>query len=154
MYIEDFKKSVVIRLLVLPCIILILLSGIIVYYFTVHASEQLEKNLVRIASDQRKFIDFFLSEKISILEFILHSNQYDEMCQPGFIHTLFEKLQAESKGFVDLGVFNEKGIHMAYAGPYDLEGKPCSETEWFQSVKVYISWRILTSFSVLSASSL
>ncbi len=142
MHIEDFKKAVLVRLLLVPCIVLMLLSGITVYYFTVHASEQLEKTLVRTAEDHRKFIDFFLSEKISTLNFTLHSNQYEKLCQPSFITNLFEKLQSESKAFVDLGVFNEKGVHMAYAGPYDLAGKTYSETEWFKAVKqkgVYIS---------------
>ena len=56
---------------------------------------------------------------------------------------MFSKnLQAESKAFFDLGVFDEAGHHIAYAGPFDLVGKSYASSEWFKAVQdqdIYIS---------------
>jgi signal transduction histidine kinase len=45
-------------------------------------------------------------------------------------------------GFVDVGVIDETGVQVAYAGPYALEGRDYSEHNWFHEVStrgVYVS---------------
>ncbi|MEA1966625.1 MAG: ATP-binding protein [Thermodesulfobacteriota bacterium] len=141
-YLKNIKKMILMRVLLFPFILLMLLGGSIVYYFTFHASQQVEQELARIATDHQKLIDCFLNEKTSTLKFILFSNNYENMCRPLFLNDLFTKLQAESKAIVDLGVFDNQGKHVAYAGPYDLAGKKYSTAKWFKAVKekgVYIS---------------
>ncbi len=46
----------------------------------------------------------------------------------------FDLLQKESGVFVDLGVFNQEGVHVAYQGPYKLTGKIYKDADWFIEV--------------------
>ena len=57
------------------------------------------------------------------------------MSDNAFLKRLLNNLQTESKAFVDLGVFDENGNHLAYAGPYDLAGKNYGDTPWFNGVR-------------------
>ncbi len=141
-YLKEIRKMILIRVVLLPLLFLMLLCGTIVYYFTYSASHQVEKHLSRIAMDHRKLIDCFLNEKISVLKFIVSTNNYNLISKPLVLNNLFNKLQTESKACVDLGVFDENGKHVAYAGPYNLAGKKYDTAKWFQAVKekgVYIS---------------
>jgi len=141
-YPKKIRKMILVRVFLLPLIFLILLCGTLVYYFTYSASAQVEKHLSRIAMDHRKLIDCFLSEKTSALKFIVSTNSYDTMSKHSFLNNIFTKLQVESKACVDLGVFDEYGRHVAYAGPYDLAGKKYDTAKWFKAVRekgVYIS---------------
>jgi two-component system NtrC family sensor kinase len=55
---------------------------------------------------------------------------------------LFICFRPGSPAFLDLGVFDNKGNHVAYQGPYNLEGRNYKDAAWFQAVEersVYIS---------------
>ncbi|MBW1779772.1 MAG: two-component sensor histidine kinase, partial [Deltaproteobacteria bacterium] len=43
-------------------------------------------------------------------------------------------LQKESSAFVDLGLFNEVGMHVNYQGPYRLVGRDYAKAPWFKEV--------------------
>jgi len=68
-------------------------------------------------------------------------------------------LQKESGAFVDLGVFNEQGVHVAYQGPYKLTGKIYSEADWFKEVMkegyyisdVFLGYRLVPHFVIALA---
>jgi len=141
----NFKKvgrMILIRVLLAPTVILILVSGTLVYYFSSYSRNQVKNELIRIAADHRCLIDQFFEEKISDLKFISSLYTIDEISKTTILTDIFQKLQKDSKVFIDFGVFDDKGNHLAYAGPYNLKGKNYSQTEWFKAVKnkgLYIS---------------
>jgi len=47
---------------------------------------------------------------------------------------VFTQLQRYSNAFVDLGVFDQDGIHVMYQGPYRLVGIDYGKEEWFRHV--------------------
>ena len=51
-------------------------------------------------------------------------NSYDfaALAEPETLRKVFERLQVESNAFVDLGIFNQEGVHVMYQGPYKLTG--------------------------------
>ena len=134
---DRFKKTrrmILYRGLLAPFITLMLVCGILVYYFAAYSREQVESKLVRIASDHRQLIDQFLTERASDLQFAASSNSLDEISDQMRLNELFRMLQSGSRAFFDLGVFDEKGKHLAYVGPYALAGKNYAETDWFKAV--------------------
>lgn len=139
---DTIRKMLVFRVLMLPMVLLLLVCATIVFYFTSYSSSQVREELMRIAVDHRNLIDYFFREKSATLRFIITSNSFDLVSDSDSLNKLFKNLQAESKGFVDLGVFDEKANHLAYAGPYDLAGKNYADTPWFRQVRekgIYIS---------------
>ncbi len=139
---RQIRKMLLIRVLLVPFIIVLVVFGTLVYYFASYSGKQVKAELVRIAADHRSLIDQFLGEKVGNLQFISSSYSTDEMKNETNLIRIFRNLQAGSTAFFDLGVFDEKGNHLAYAGPYDLAGKNYAETEWFKAVRkkgLYIS---------------
>ncbi|MBI9092734.1 MAG: GHKL domain-containing protein [Desulfobacterium sp.] len=141
-YPNTIKKMLVFRVLMIPMVLLLLVCATIVFYFTTYSSRQVKDELMRIAVDHRNLIDVFLKDKSATLKFIIASNDFDLISDNPSLNELFKTLQTQSKAFVDLGTFDAKGNHLAYAGPYDLAGKSYADTPWFRQVQekgVYIS---------------
>ncbi len=130
------------RVLLAPFITIMLVCGTLVYYFATYSRDQIEANLLRVASDHLSLIEQFLDERVSDLKFASASHSLNQVSEEAVLAELFRHLAQESRAFFDLGVFDESGNHLAYVGPYDLAGKNYSDTEWFKTVKqkgLYIS---------------
>lgn len=133
---------ILIRVLMVPFIIVLIVFGTLVYYFASYSSRQVRSELERVAMDHRSLIHQFLGEKVANLQFISSSYSIDELKSEAGLTRIFRRLQSGSTAFFDLGIFDEKGDHLAYAGPYDLAGKNYAQTEWFKAVQergLYIS---------------
>ncbi|MCF8063029.1 MAG: two-component sensor histidine kinase [Deltaproteobacteria bacterium] len=128
------------RRLVLACMILVpavpFIAALVIGYS--HFTSALETGTIasmkRIVADHRHMLETFLDERRADLELIAASYTFEELAWPRSIQEVFRDLQTGSNAFVDLGVFNEAGVHMAYFGPYQLTGKVYREAAWFQEV--------------------
>jgi len=139
---KQIRKMILIRVLMVPFLIVLVVFGTLVYYFASYSSRQVKSELVRTATDHRSLIEQFLAEKVANLQFISSSYSIDELRNKSGLARIFHRLQSGSVAFFDLGIFDQKGNHLAYAGPYDLAGKNYAETEWFKAVQdmgLYIS---------------
>ncbi|MBU4316466.1 MAG: ATP-binding protein [Proteobacteria bacterium] len=92
------------------------------------------QTLKRIVNDHRHMIESFLMERKASLEFVADSYTFDDLMKPKMLGDILERLQRESNAFLDIGVFNDSGVHVAYHGPYKLTGKNYSNEEWFKTV--------------------
>ncbi len=139
---KQIRRMLLFRLFLLPFAVFLLVCGTIIYFFASYSSRQVKSELERIAIDHRSLINQFLAEKTAILKFISTAFNRDELSSKTRLEGIFRNLQAQSKAFFDLGVFDADGNHMAYAGPFDLVGKSYAQSEWFIAVRtqeVYIS---------------
>lgn len=100
-------------------------------YFTNALEETTIARMHRIIEDHQLMIETFLNERKTDLEFVLNNYTFEELSRPEILKTTFEHLQKASNAFVDLGLFNESGVHVAYNGPYALTGKKYGDEEWF-----------------------
>ena len=121
-------------MILVPVIPLLLILGIGYYYFTVSIETKSVASMKRIVDDHRQMLETFLSEREADLEFICSSHEYSELSNPETIQVILINLQKKSNAFVDLGIFDENGLHVAYSGPFDLTGKEYSATDWFREV--------------------
>jgi two-component system NtrC family sensor kinase len=129
------------RVLLPPFITILLVFGTMVAYFAAGLRRQVQDKLTTIVEDHRRIIDQFLFERASDLEFAANTNSLSSMDQEGLLR-LLAGLQAQSRAFQDLGVFDAAGNHVAYVGPYDLAGKNYADKPWFKAVqeeRIYIS---------------
>jgi len=65
-------------------------------------------------------IDLFLAENMRQLEFAAFSHSIKQLSNPEIIESLRAEMQRDHGAIVDLGLINESGLHVAYAGPYKL----------------------------------
>lgn len=96
----------------------------------------------RLVSNARRTVSFFLAERKAAINFVAHSEPYELLVGSEYLNTLLGNLKKGFGGFVDLGVINSAGVQISYVGPYELEGKNYSASDWFLEVRekgVYIS---------------
>jgi len=96
----------------------------------------------RIVSNLRRTVFFFLEERRSSLDFIIHENKFEELTDFARLARILENLRKSFGQFADLGVIDASGIQRTYVGPYELKDKDYSSQEWYdQAVKqgLYIS---------------
>ncbi|TFG89530.1 MAG: sensor histidine kinase, partial [Syntrophobacterales bacterium] len=130
------KKTILGIMILVPAIPFIVVLAIGYYYFTTSLETNAIASMRRIVDDHRKMIESFLRERRSDLEFILYSYSFEDLADPEKLYGVFSRLQKESAAFVDLGIFNEEGIHVTYQGPYkqQLIGRDYGQEDWFKQV--------------------
>jgi len=133
-YYSKIRKNVLTSMILVPVIPFLLILGIGYYYFTTSLEANTISGMKRVVDDHRQMIDSFLRERKGDLEFILHSYAFEYLGAPHKLSEVFGRLQKQSNAFVDLGVFDEEGVHVAYQGPFRLTGRVYKEADWFKAV--------------------
>jgi two-component system NtrC family sensor kinase len=66
-----------------------------------------------------------------------------QLSDENFLNKVFQTMQTRSKSYIDIGIIDQEGNHLAYIGPYpELKGINYKKEDWFQSTVaggVYIS---------------
>jgi two-component system NtrC family sensor kinase len=121
----------------------VLLFGLTVYALFQRAYHQkITENLKTVAIDKKQAIEVFLQERVNQLITIAYSHTFDQIKDMNYLSQLFNSIQSRSKYFVDIGVIDEFGNHIAYYGPYKLLGVNYRESDWFRkstTQAIYIS---------------
>lgn len=128
------RRLILAIMILVPSAPFMIVLAIGYYYFTTSLENSAIASLKRIVGDHRQMIESFLTERKADLGFVLSSYRFEELSDPQTLYGVFKNLQEKSATFVDLGIFNEEGIHVAYQGPYRLVGKDYSREEWFKQV--------------------
>ena len=128
------RRMIFFCMILVPVIPFIAVLGIGYYHFKTSLETSTLATVNRIVEDHRQMIDGFLRERRGDLEFILNTSSYGDLTDPEKFYTQFAQLQRYSNAFVDLGVFDQDGIHVMYQGPYRLVGIDYGKEEWFRHV--------------------
>lgn len=89
---------------------------------------------VRLVSNIRRSVTFFLEERQSAVQFITRLHPCQDFGNSTELRLILENLKQSFGGFVDLGIIDSEGNQRTYAGPYPLIGKNYRDQEWFQQV--------------------
>jgi two-component system NtrC family sensor kinase len=131
--------------------------GTIIYseFFQMYRTK-VEEQIQYRARAQAEAVDLFLKERIAILAAMADTHAYQDMIQEKNLAEVFRVMNLRAGAFVDLGVINNAGQHLAYIGPYDLKGLNYYQQPWFGEVMskgsyisdVYMGYRQLPHFII------
>jgi len=141
LYIGLQRKMMFITLLVSLAPILIL-GATIYYQFTQMYREKIEEQIEYRARSQAESLDLFLKERTAILAAMADTHSFQYMSEGRNLSEIFEVMNRRAGAFVDLGIIDSAGQHLAYVGPYDLVGFNYYQQPWFAEVVskgVYLS---------------
>ncbi|MBR9982275.1 MAG: two-component sensor histidine kinase, partial [Desulfatitalea sp.] len=112
---------------------MVLVSGIILYQFHIFSNEMVHAHLGELVLKHKQNIDYFLKQKLNDISHLSRSFDLSELQDKQFLQERLRILQEEySFVFVDLGLIDETGRQMAYAGPFELQRADYSNAEWFK----------------------
>jgi two-component system NtrC family sensor kinase len=119
------------------------LLGAAIYIYFASAVEQSQRSqLHALAINRSAAIQLFLDERVSTLEVLAHTATPDDLTAPGELRNVLDILNESQHSFVDLGIIDAGGEHLAYEGPYPLEDRNYGGEPWFEETLergVYIS---------------
>lgn len=119
--------------------------GFTIYYqFNQAYSTKIKDSIRALAENESSSIDLFFEERISQLITVANTHTLDKIKDEGYLKHLLQVLSSRSKSFVDIGVIDDNGNHLAYVGPYyeQLKNVNYKETDWFSnaiSSGIYVS---------------
>lgn len=129
---STIRRFILANMIILPLIPFLLALGVGNHSFSHSIHNSTIAAMERIADDHRQMIESFLQERKTDLELIVRNIPFSRLIAPQTLSTVFGDLQQTSSAFVDLGIFDEAGVHRAYHGPYNLSGKVYADTLWFK----------------------
>ncbi len=101
---------------------------------------ELTRPMLRFAEAGKHSLEAYLSERLSGLSLVVRQNSYEELTDPACLDSVLVDLKRTYAGIIDLGVIDDDGTQVAYAGPFELEGRNYREHEWFREVATRGSW--------------
>jgi two-component system NtrC family sensor kinase len=92
--------------------------------------------MLRFATAAQQSLGSFLSERLSALGMIMRDTPIEDLKNSATLERVLQTMEQSFGGIVDLGVIDETGIQVAYAGPFALEGRNYAEHKFFQQARV------------------
>ena len=142
-YYSSLKRNIVIVVIMVSITPMILVSGLILYLYQNTNRDKTYAYLAEVVQKQKQNIDSFLKERLDDIRFLTKTFTFEELSEDSFLQDrLFTFQEGFGPVFVDLGVINERGIQVAYAGPFQLGRALYSDADWFKKAmkrEYYIS---------------
>jgi two-component system NtrC family sensor kinase len=148
--------GIVVSTCLVSCIPLIIMGISNYYQYQAAFEEEVKHPIQLLVSNARRSLEFYLEERISLLNFIIQDKAFQELRDQKTLERVFRNLKKNQSGFVDIGLIDDRGVQRSYVGPYGLIGKNYSGQDWLQKVQlhghhvsdVYLGYRQFPHFSV------
>jgi two-component system, NtrC family, sensor kinase len=128
-----FNRRMAIVVIIVAIAPMVLVSGIILHRFSAYSHEMVHAHLEEMVLKHKQNIDFFLHEKLSNIRHLARIFEAQSFKDEQFLRERLRALQEEySSVFVDLGLIDEAGRQLAYAGPFGLEKAYYGDAAWFK----------------------
>ncbi|MCP3942459.1 MAG: two-component sensor histidine kinase [Desulfobacteraceae bacterium] len=132
-YYKSLTRNIMLTVIVVSFTPMILVSLVILYQFKTSYHEKVNAHLEELVLKHKQNIDIFLQDKTSDIKILSRSYGMDQLSNDSFLAERLSILQQEYKDvFVDMGVLNEQGLQVAYAGPFKLKNANYHEAAWFK----------------------
>ena len=143
-YYKKLSRNIILATLGFSVIPLFILGGVIDHQFNVSYTAKIMDNMKTLAENRAGSVDLFIDERISQLTALANTHSIDQLKDEDYLGKVFNIIQTRSKSFLDLGVIDEEGNHLAYVGPYYnlLKKVNYKDEKWFHEVMatgVYVS---------------
>ena len=135
----------------------LLILGVTMYYqFMQSWRANTESQIKYRAYARAEALNRFLKERTAILSAMADTHSISEISDESKLAQIFEVMNSRCGAFVDLGVIDDKGRHIAYVGPYDIKGRNYFDQSWFAEVvskgvyksDVYMGYRKMPHFII------
>lgn len=140
---DTLTRNIALSVIIVSIAPLLMVGGLIFNQFRSIYHEKVYAHLSEVVDKHAVNIDTFLREKLFETQYLGKAYTLEQLVTPGFLEKTLKGVQQQyGRIFVDLGVIDEQGRQVAYAGPYDLLNADYSNADWYRTSRgrdVYIS---------------
>ena len=132
-YYYSLTRNMLLVIILVAVTPMIVVSSIILYQFDISYHEKVHAHLQEVILKHKNDIDSFLKQKLGDIRLLAKTFTYEELRNESFLQDRLELLQQiYGPVFVDLGVINDRGLQVTYAGPFKLGKALYSNANWFK----------------------
>jgi len=126
-------RSVVIGLALIVLAPLVITGAINLQQFQKVYRNKVDNELTVMIERHSFIVDSFIEDRLSDVRVIAREHPIERLADADFLRQVLNLMREEYHGaFVDLGLVNEEGVQIAYAGPFNLEMADYSSANWFK----------------------
>jgi two-component system NtrC family sensor kinase len=129
---STLNRKIVATILCFSFVPLFILGLSMYVLFSDSITARMTDSIRTLANNKRNAIDLFLEERISQLHTLAYTHSIDHLQNEEYLGSVLNLMQSRGRAFVDLGVIDQAGNHVAYTGPYSLHGLNYANESWFQ----------------------
>jgi two-component system NtrC family sensor kinase len=122
------------RMMIVAIVPLVIMSATTYYQYQDALHTELTRPMLRFAAAGQESMESFISERLSALAMVVRETPFDDLRDSEKLGSVLTNLKESFGGVVDLGVIDEHGIQVAYAGPFTLAGVSYLDEPWFREV--------------------
>ncbi len=133
--------------------------GVVIYQqFSSSYTGKITESLKTLAENRKGAIDLFFEERVAQLITLAYTQSLAQLQDENYLNKVFKIIQARSRSYLDLGVIDQEGNHLAYVGPYYSILKPVNYKNeyWFKAVMdvgfhvsdVFLGFRKVPHFTI------
>jgi two-component system NtrC family sensor kinase len=132
-YYRSLTRNMILSVIVISLSPLILFSILIGYQFHTSYQSKVLDHLQEIVRKHKQNIDSFLNERLANVAMLVRVHSLKRLSSEAFLKEALSLFREEYGGvFVDLGLVDERGVQVAYAGPFELKKANYADSEWFK----------------------
>jgi two-component system NtrC family sensor kinase len=132
-YYRSLTRNMILTVIVVSLSPLILFSSLIGYQFHTSYQNKVLDHLQEIVRKHKQNIDSFLNERLANVAMLVRVHSLKRLSNEAFLKEALSLFREEYGGvFVDLGLVDEQGVQVAYAGPFELKRANYADAEWFK----------------------
>lgn len=140
---RTLSRNIFITVVIVSFMPLIFVSAILLIQFHSFYTEKMTAYLETFVKKHCQNIDNFLNERKSNVHHLAANYTIEQQKDENFLKQQLASLRNEyGNVFTDLGIVNEKGRQVSYAGPFELKHANYKDSEWFKKAineEYYIS---------------
>jgi two-component system NtrC family sensor kinase len=141
---RQFWWQITLTKILFSVIPLLILATTLYYHFSVSYTAKVLEGLRTLAANRQGSLDLFLEERVSQLATLANTNTLAQLSDEEYLNKVFNIMQSRSRSYLDLGIIDQNGDHLAYVGPYYsvLKGVNYRNEKWFDAVLnsgIYVS---------------
>ena len=132
-YYQSLTRNMILSAIIVSFTPMLLVIGILLQQFQSAYHEKTYAHLSELVQKHKQNIDTFLNEKLANIRFLAMTKTYETLNDDAFLRRKLQFLRNDyGSVFVDLGIVDEKGVQVAYAGPHRLENANYADAEWYK----------------------
>ena len=81
-------------------------------------TQKVSEDLQNRVEERRDTLDLFLDERIAQIFTVAHTHSVETLADEAELGRIFAVMHAKSDSYVDIGLIDQNGRHLAYVGPY------------------------------------
>jgi len=132
-YYKSLTRNIFVAVVIVSLIPLIVFGSIIRHEFQTSYTEKVKAHLSTMVKKHAQNIDTFLKERQSNIVSLAGGYGFEQFRNNAFLEQQLSRFQkAYGAVITDLGVVNENGEQVSYAGPFLLADANYADSEWFR----------------------